>query len=244
VLALLLGLLAAVYSSFAPRSEAQDASADADLIRLGRSLYLTSCSTCHGLNAQGSSVAPNLIGVGAAAVDFQVSSGRMPLQQQNAEAERKPPKFKPNEIRALAAYVASLAPGPAIPTDDMVDPRKGNPAKGGELFRANCAQCHNFNGSGGALTYGKYAPSLYPATPKQIYEAMLHGPENMPVFGDGQLSPKEKRDIIAFLKDTHRQPDPGGFGLGRLGPVPEGTVAWVVGTVALVLVTIWMGARI
>jgi ubiquinol-cytochrome c reductase cytochrome c subunit len=210
----------------------------------GRSIYLTGCSTCHGLQAQGSSVAPSLVGVGAAAVDFQVSTGRMPLRHIGPIAERKQPKFGQPEINELAAYIASLAPGPAVPAADMLNLAKGDTARGGNLFRANCAQCHNFNGSGGALTEGKYAPSLYPATPRQMYEAMLSGPEQMPVFGDGQLTPQDKLDIIAFVKKTHAQADPGGFGLGRLGPVPEGLVAWLVGTGLLVLATLWIGARI
>jgi len=244
VLALILGLFGMLYAAMAPSGHAADTAAAASSIEQGRALYLTGCSSCHGLQAQGSSVAPSLIGVGAAAVDFQVGSGRMPLQKQNQEAERKQPARTQPEINALAAYIASLAPGPAIPSQDMLDVSKGDSARGGNLFRANCAQCHNFNGSGGALTEGKYAPSLYPATSKQVYEAMLTGPEQMPVFGDAQLSPKDKLDIVTFLKKTHEQADPGGFGLGRLGPVPEGLVSWLIGTGVLVVACFWIGARI
>lgn len=243
-LILILGLLGGLYSAAAPSGRAQEAPANASEVAQGRSIYLTSCSSCHGLQAQGTSVAPSLIGAGAAAVDFQVGTGRMPLQQHGPIAQRKPPKFSQAEINALAAYVASLAPGPSIPSKDMLNLAKGDIARGGNLFRANCAQCHNFNGSGGALTHGKYAPSLYPSTPEHMYEAMLTGPEQMPVFGDGQLSPQDKLDIIAFVKRTQAQADPGGFGLGRIGPVPEGLVAWLLLTGALVVVTFWIGARV
>ena len=244
VLVVTLGLLGTLYAAAAPSGQAVDAPSNASAVAQGRSIYLTGCSSCHGLQAQGSSVAPSLIGVGAAAVDFQVGTGRMPLQRHGPIADRKDPKYTQAEINALAAYVASLAPGPAIPSEDMLDLSKGDTARGGQLFRANCAQCHNFNGSGGALTDGKYAPSLYPSTPKQIYEAMLHGPEQMPVFGDSQLSPQDKLDIIAFVKKTQAQADPGGFGLGRIGPVSEGLVAWLVLTGALVVATFWIGARV
>jgi ubiquinol-cytochrome c reductase cytochrome c subunit len=244
VLALTLGLFAALYAALAPSQSAVAANGTALEVSRGRALYLVGCATCHGLQAQGTKIAPSLIGVGAAAVDFQVGTGRMPLQRMGPEALRKQPKYSQPQINALAAYIASLAPGPAIPAADQLDISKGDPARGGNLFRANCAQCHNFNGSGGALTEGKYAPSLYPSTSKQIYEAMLNGPEQMPVFGDNQLSPQDKLDIITFLKTTHAQADPGGFGLGRIGPVSEGLVAWLVGTGVLVFATLWIGARI
>ncbi len=243
VLVLTLGILGAVYAALAPTGQADDATPTAAVTQ-GRALYLTGCSSCHGLQAQGTSVAPSLIGVGAAAVDFQVGTGRMPLMQQGVQADRKRPKYTQPQIDQLAAYVASLAPGPAVPSSDLLDISQGDAARGGQLFRANCAQCHNFNGSGGALTYGKYAPTLHPATSKQIYEAMLTGPEQMPVFGDNQLTPKDKLDIITFLKTTRAEGNPGGFSLGRVGPVPEGLVGWLVGTGVLVLATLWIGARI
>jgi ubiquinol-cytochrome c reductase cytochrome c subunit len=244
VLVVTLGLLGVLYAAASPSGQAEGTPSNSSAIAQGRSIYLTSCSSCHGLQAQGSSVAPSLIGVGAAAVDFQVGTGRMPLRRNGPIADRKQPKFSQAEINALAAYIASLAPGPSVPSKDMLNLSQGNTARGGNLFRANCAQCHNFNGSGGALTEGKYAPSLYPTTPEHMYEAMLTGPEQMPVFGDGQLSPQDKLDIIAFVKKTQRQADPGGFGLGRIGPVSEGLVAWLVLTGALVVATFWIGARV
>ena len=209
----------------------------------GKDLFDTSCSSCHGLDAQGSSVAPSLIGAGAAAVDFQVGTGRMPLKEVGAEAAQKPPVFNQQQIYAIAAYVASLGGGPAIPTDQQVSTAGANPGLGQSLFNANCAQCHNYSGAGGALTDGKYAPALTNATNRQIYEAMLTGPEAMPVFDDGTLPPADKRDIIAYVTQTRTEANPGGFSLGRVGPTTEGLVAWLGGIGALVLAAMWITAK-
>ena len=209
----------------------------------GKDLFDTSCSSCHGLDAQGSSVAPSLIGAGAAAVDFQVGTGRMPLKEVGAEAAQKPPVFNQQQIYAIAAYVASLGGGPAIPTDQQVSTAGANPGLGQSLFNANCAQCHNYSGAGGALTDGKYAPALTNATNRQIYEAMLTGPEAMPVFDDETLSPADKRDIIAYVTQTRTEANPGGFSLGRIGPTTEGLVAWLGGIGALVLAAMWITAK-
>ena len=212
-------------------------------IEQGKSLFIASCSSCHGLDAQGTSQAPSLIGAGAAAVYFQMSTGRMPAKELGAENERKPSDFSEQEIYDIAAYVASLGGGPAIPTPEQVDPAGGNTALGSELFSTNCAQCHGFAGAGGALTYGKNAPPLTASTPTQIYTAMLTGPEAMPVFGDGTVTPAEKRDIIAFIVDTRNEPNPGGLSLGRIGTVTEGLVIWIGGLGFLVLIAMWLTAR-
>jgi ubiquinol-cytochrome c reductase cytochrome c subunit len=212
-------------------------------ITAGKNLFQANCSTCHGLEAQGTSQAPSLIGAGAAAVDFQMSTGRMPAKEIGAEEPRKPVTFSPQQIHQIADYVASLGGGPAIPDDQQVSSSGADTALGEELFSANCAQCHNAGLSGGALTYGKYAPALNVATPTQIYEAMLTGPEAMPVFADGVLSPQAKRDIIAYITQTRTEPNPGGFSLGRIGPTTEGLVIWLGGLGFLVLFAMWITAR-
>src|SRR5690606_16296706 len=143
----------------------------------GKKLYAVGCSSCHGPNGEGTSDGPSLIGVGAAAVDFQVGTGRMPAQQPGAQVPKKPVVYTQEQIDQLAAYIASLGPGPAVPNKAQYNPEGANVARGGELFRTNCAQCHNFVGSGGALTNGKYAPSLKGVSNKHIYEAMLTGPQ-------------------------------------------------------------------
>jgi ubiquinol-cytochrome c reductase cytochrome c subunit len=234
-----LGTIGMLYAGFAPsRSSAANAN---PAIQRGRALFLQGCASCHGLNAQGGVTAPSLIGVGAAAVDFQVGTGRMPLEQHTPEAERKPSRYTNAQIELMAAYVASLAPGPAIPTN--LNYQSADVAFGGALFRTNCAQCHNFAGSGGALTYGKFAPSLSNASPKQIYEAMITGPESMPVFGNQQITPQQKLAIVSYIRTIKTDPNPGGASLGRVGPVSETAVAWLLGIGGLVLVTMWIGSK-
>ncbi|GAA1682598.1 c-type cytochrome [Kribbella yunnanensis] len=251
---LLFGLLAvgSAYAAFAPGSAVADNSAQSQQIEEGKKLFAVGCSSCHGLNAEGSGngegkmAGPSLIGVGAAAVDFQVGTGRMPAMQPGAQVPRKTPTYTPEEIEALAAYVASLSPGPAVPATDAYDISKATDeqvTRGGELFRTNCTACHNFAGKGGALPNGKYAPSLMNVDPKHIYEAMLTGPQQMPVFSDQVMLPEDKRDIIAYLHALQEQKDPGGFGLGRLGPVSEGLWGWLVGIGLLVVVAVWIGAK-
>jgi ubiquinol-cytochrome c reductase cytochrome c subunit len=238
-----LGLIGAAYAVFAPSGRAESNAPSADLIAKGNALFLQGCSTCHGLSGQGSSVAPSLIGVGGAAVDFQVGTGRMPLAIRGQEANEKPPRYSQADIDALSAYVESLGGGPTQPNDSDLDTTNADVAEGGTLFRTNCASCHNFVGKGGALAHGLYAPSLTNTTPKHIYEAMLTGPSNMPVFGNKTLTPEQKRDIIAFVTTLRDEPNPGGNALGRIGPVPEGLVGWAAGIGLLVIAAVWIGAR-
>ena len=219
-----------------PTSPSQD-------IAAGQALFEATCSSCHGLDAQGTSQAPSLIGAGAAAVYFQMSTGRMPAKEVGAENERKPTTFTQQQIYEIADYVASLGGGPAIPDAQQVSTVGADTALGSQLFSANCAQCHGFAGAGGALTYGKDAPPLTAATPTQIYTAMLTGPEAMPVFSDGDLSPQAKRDIIAYIVDTRTEPNPGGFSLGRTGPITEGLVVFLGGIGFLVLISMWLTAK-
>jgi ubiquinol-cytochrome c reductase cytochrome c subunit len=209
----------------------------------GRTLFVESCAACHGLYAQGTQQAPSLVGAGAAAVDFQMSTGRMPATDLGAENERKPTTFSQSQIYDIAAYVASLGGGPAIPGQDQVSTASASTALGSELFSANCSQCHGFAGAGGALTYGKSAPSLNASTPTQIYEAMLTGPEAMPVFGDGTITPAEKQDIIAYIINTRNETNPGGLSLGRTGTVTEGLLGWLGGLGFLVLIAMWLTAK-
>ena len=167
----------------------------------------------------------------------------MPLTANEAEGIRKPPVFTPSQIKALAAYIENLGGGPPIPSAAQVNPAAGAYGLGQQLFVADCAACHNFVGAGGALTYGKFAPPLSASTPTQIYEAMLTGPEAMPVFNDLTITPQEKRDIIAYVTQVRSQPNPGGFSLGRVGPVTEGLVAFLGLLLFLVLAALWITAK-
>jgi ubiquinol-cytochrome c reductase cytochrome c subunit len=212
-------------------------------IARGHAIFQLTCATCHGLQAQGTAVAPSLIGVGSAAVDFQVSTGRMPAKELGPENGEKPRQLNPTQTREVAAYIASLAGGPAIPTPAEVSTSGASVGQGQQLFIADCAQCHNFDGAGGALTDGKYAPPLTTATPTQIYEAMLTGPEAMPVFNNTTITPDQKRDIIAYVIATNDTPNPGGFSLGRVGPVTEGLVAFLGLLFFMVLAAMWITAK-
>ena len=243
---LLLGLviIGVVYAAIAGGGSAASAATpggpSAHDIAVGQALFARTCSSCHGMNAQGTSAAPSLVGVGAAAVDFQVSTGRMPGKDFGPEMPRKPVTFTQQQIHQLAAYIASLGGGPTIPSAAQVSPAGADLALGQQLFITDCAQCHNFAGAGGALTYGKSAPALTQSTPTQIYEAMLTGPEAMPVFSDTTITPSQKRDIIAYVTTTRAEPNPGGFSLGRVGPVTEGLVAFLGGIAILVFAAMWL----
>ncbi|MGQ4422225.1 c-type cytochrome [Streptomyces violaceoruber] len=246
VLLLALACTGGLYAAISPASKAQaDESAQSLAIDEGKKLYAVGCASCHGTGGQGTSDGPSLVGVGAAAVDFQVGTGRMPAQQPGAQVPKKKVIYSQAEIDQLAAYIASLGAGPAIPSEEKYGPEGADIAKGGELFRTNCAQCHNFTGKGGALTHGKYAPSLEGVDPKHIYEAMQTGPQNMPSFPDTTLSEQNKKDIIAYLDAVNGDDteSPGGLSLGGLGPVSEGLFAWVFGLGALIAVAVWVAAR-
>jgi quinol---cytochrome-c reductase cytochrome c subunit len=212
-------------------------------IAQGRQLFEVTCADCHGINAEGTARGPSLIGVGAAAVYFQVSTGRMPAKEAGAQVPQKPRVLTDAQTRAIAAYIHSLGGGPDIPSAAQVDPSGADAGLGQEIFVAECAQCHNFTGAGGALTYGKYAPALTTATPAQIYTAMLTGPQSMPIFSDSTITPSEKRDIIKYITQTRSEPNPGGFSLGRVGPVTEGLVGWLAGIGILIFAAMWITAK-
>lgn len=235
------GIYAAVDSGTA--AQAADQQWSQTQVNEGRKLFAEGCASCHGLNGEGSSIAPTLIGVGAAAVDFQVGTGRMPLAAPGSQSPVKKVIYTQAEIDAMAAFVASLAPGPGMPTEEQLNTAEADLATGGELFRTNCAQCHSFAGKGGALSNGTAAPTLMNATPKQIYEAMITGPANMPVFSDGTLTVDEKQAIIKWIGSLQANDNPGGLALGRLGPVTEGLFAWLAGLGALIFVAIWIGVK-
>ena len=242
----LLGLVAigmgygALSGQASPASAATPGVVSPQTIAQGKELFQESCSSCHGVDAQGTSQAPSLVGVGAAAVDFQVSTGRMPAKELGPEMPRKPVTFTTDQIHALAAYVAMLGGGPAIPSAAEVSTSGANTALGQSLFITDCAQCHNFDGAGGALTYGKFAPPLTQSTNTQIFEAMLTGPEAMPVFPNTTITPAQKRDIIDYVTRLRAEPNPGGFSLGRIGPVTEGIVGFLGGIGVLVFLAMWI----
>jgi ubiquinol-cytochrome c reductase cytochrome c subunit len=241
--AIMLGALVAMggsYAAFATSSGAAAGSTATDTAA-GKQLYETSCITCHGANLQGvTNRGVSLIGVGSAAVYFQVSTGRMPATGQGAEMLRKPNSFTEQEIEDLEAYVQSVGGGPTLPTGNLTG---SDISAGGVLFRLNCASCHGVTGKGAPLSAGKVAPGLNDATANQVYAAMLTGPESMPIFSDNQLTETQKKDIVAYVLNLRASKDPGGNGIDRIGPVSEALVIWVGGVGALMIAILWIGAK-
>jgi len=234
----------AVYAGASAAIASTDTQAAASSLTIedGEKLFQANCATCHGLDLQGTDNGPSLYGVGELAAEFQLSTGRMPLQMQGPQAPQKKPQFTEDQILAISSYIQSEAPGPTFPEDRILD-GKGDVAHGAELFRVNCAMCHNVAAAGGALTEGKYAPALTETSALHMYAAMVTGPQNMPVFGNMNLSDEDKRDIISALLFQQQSVQVGGATLGSLGPVSEGLFVWIFGIGALVAITVWITAK-
>lgn len=239
-----LALIGGAYSTFAASSGAATSGYTAQQIAAGRQIYQNSCITCHGANLEGvRGQGPSLIGVGSAAVYFQVSTGKMPAPYQGSYEPNKPPKYNEQQTDELGAYVESVGGGPETPQGNL---RAGTDTlgEGGQLFRLNCSSCHGVTGKGAPLAAGASAPSLNDATDKQIYTAMQSGPYQMPVFGDNEITPQQKREIVTYIQTLKASADPGGNGIDRVGPVSEAVVIWVAGVGALVIAILWIGAKV
>jgi ubiquinol-cytochrome c reductase cytochrome c subunit len=216
------------------------ASASTAGVQPGADIYGRDCAFCHGARGEGSFRGPPIADKGVAAVDFMVSTGRMPIADPQTNIRRRSPKYSPDEIAALDDYVSTFVTGPAVPN---VDTAGADVAAGGEAYRLNCASCHQMVGAGGALAYGTVAPALGSATPTQVAEAMRVGPGNMPVFGAERFPDDDVADIAAYVDYLKQPEDRGGLPLWHVGPVPEGLVAWLVGLGSLLLLTRWLGTR-
>lgn len=245
VLALALAFAGTLFAAFlSPNSASADSgTSSSQAIENGKALYITSCSSCHGIHGEGSSYGPSLVGSGAAAVDFQVSTGRMPAQQPGAQIQKKEVLYTQEQVDDMAAYVATLGGGPAIPDASQYQVDDNLVQLGGVLFRTTCSACHSITAQGGVLTDGKYAPALTQTNPRAIYEAMLTGPQNMPNFPNTVMTPLEKQAIISYIVTIRNAPNYGGAGLGRLGPTSEGLFIWTFGLIALLLFAVWIAAH-
>ncbi|MGK2874183.1 MAG: cytochrome bc1 complex diheme cytochrome c subunit [Nocardioides sp.] len=252
-------LTGGLYAALSP-SQANTAIADDELVSEGRELFLVSCSSCHGANAEGIKTAtadsdqvvgPSLVGVGAAAVDFQMRTGRMPMMQPGQQAAAKKSVFDDGEIEAIGAFIASLAPGPGVPDAELYDPSTYSSqqdyeaalALGGQIFLTNCTACHNFTGAGGAMPRGGVAPSILNTEPRLIYEALLTGPGPMDEFSDGNIPPAGKKAVIAYVESMADQTGYGGFSLGSMGPVSEGAAAWIIGIGTMIGFAVWIAGH-
>jgi ubiquinol-cytochrome c reductase cytochrome c subunit len=200
-------------------------------------MYLTGCASCHGADGSGIGDWPSIRSSGAAAADFMLRTGRMPLANPTPQAPAKPPAYDDAEIRAIVEHVATLGGGPEIPE---VDPDAGDVAEGGELYRANCAACHNAAGIGGALSGGELAPSLRHTAPTQVAEAIRVGPGQMPLFSEATLTTDEVNSIVAYVEYLQEPDSPGGAALGGAGPLSEGFVAVLFGLGVLVVACRWI----
>jgi len=216
-------------------------SPDAARVEEGRALFETDCSSCHGFAGEGrKGTAPSLVGVGEASADFYLRTGRMPLARVGDQPVRGEPRYDDGQIEALDAFVGSLGGGPEIPE---VEPSKGSVSEGMEMFSDSCAGCHAITGKGG-VAIGGYAPPLGEATPTQVGEAIRVGPYIMPRFSESAITPADVNSIAAYVELTQEPEDAGGFGIGHIGPVPEGMVAWLAAVAALLLVARLIGERL
>lgn len=246
MLLLALMLVGGLYAVISPMTAGRADSTTTSQVQAGKDIFEQNCSSCHGMQGQGTTQGPTLAGVGAASVDFQMGTGRMPMARPEAQAPQKRSTFTEAEIEQVAAYVATLAPGPAVPAASTYNPdglSAEELARGGELFRTNCSACHNVEGRGGALPRGAAAPPLMKTSNKHIYEAMRIGPQQMPVFSSGVITDKDAREIIGYLNSLHAEPDNGGLALGGIGPVSEGFWGWIIGIGGLVLVAHWLARK-
>ena len=219
-----------------PRAGGQESSADE-----GARLFAVGCASCHGPQGEGTENGPSLVGVGPAAVDFMLSTGRMPLSDPDQEPTRQAPEYSPAQIEALVTFVGSLGPGgEAIP---FVSPEAGDLSLGRDLYSANCLACHGAGGQGASVGGGQIAPSLQRATPVQVAEAVRIGPGPMPPFSDQLIDQRELNSLVRYVMDLRTETNPGGLDLGRVGPVVEGFVGWVVGLGLLLLVIRLTGTK-
>ncbi len=234
---LLLALLGQIAWSFRP----EPSRAQTDQQAQGQALYEANCSTCHGLQGEGTANGPSLQNVGPAAVDFMLSTGRMPLANPGDQPVRDEPKFTPDQTAAIVAYVETIAPGgEPIPT---VDPAAGDLARGAEVFLNTCAGCHGAGATGDSVGGGQIAPTINPADPTQIGEAIRIGPGLMPRFGPETIDQADLDSLAAYLLWIRDHGEDGGLQLGRVGAVAEGLVIVVVGLGLMILFLRLTGAK-
>ena len=222
--------------------------------RDGERLYLGDCAWCHGDDGRGTERAPDLVSGtnGPALTHFVLSTGRMPISDPDERSLGAEPAYDDEQIEAIIGFIETFSPaGPEIPELDLDEADLG---EGLELYQGNCASCHATTGIGGALTTsergagdgidpGIIAPDLFRATPQEIAEAIRAGPGTMPVFSEGTFDDEQLSSLVAYTAGLDEIADRGGLPLGRVGPVTEGAVGWIVGLVLLLVFARWIGTR-
>jgi ubiquinol-cytochrome c reductase cytochrome c subunit len=233
-----LTLAAVAAASLLAAGSAASGTPKSPLAARGYHLYGEYCLSCHGANAAGRT-GPSLQGVGALAADFYLRTGYMPLRQLGQQPRREPLILSDRQIRALVAYVASFG-GPPVPKPQ---PSLGNLSQGEALFTEHCAGCHQVVAQGGYVT-GALPPPLDRATPLQVAEAVRIGPYVMPTFSQHAISDRQLDSIVRYVEFAKSPTKPGGWGIGFLGPVPEGLVTWFLAMPLLIGLCLLLGRRL
>ena len=221
-------------------------------LELGAQLFAANCASCHGPRDEGvhpppyqhgaggiKGAGPSLRGVGALAADFYVRTGYMPLGDPSRQPDVNRDLWSRREQRALVAFVSSLGKGPPLPHPD---PAAGRLEEGLQLFTEHCAGCHQIAGEGGLVT-GARVPPIQHVQPQEIAEAVRTGPFVMPAFSARDISDRQLDSLIAYVRSTNGH-DSGGWGIGRIGPIPEGMVTWLIAIVVLIAVCVILGTRL
>jgi len=222
----MIALLAAAMLAGAPQGD----------VHVGRRLFNIHCTTCHGMNLQGTAHGPPLIGIGIQAVDFQLRTGRMPAAAPWEQEMRKAPFFSPRQIQDIETYVMSRSAGNTVLPTVTIRSDTESLRRGRQVWEENCEQCHAATGAGNSVDYSDVAPSLMDETPQEIADAVRDGPDVMPKFGPNVIDQRDLDDLASYISFLqHAKYNPGGLQLANWGPVSEGFMAWVFGMGLLVL---------
>ncbi len=231
------------------------AAAGAGPVDPGRHLYSRDCAYCHGDDGRGTDRGPDLtVGTnGAALTDFVLRTGRMPVEARVGQMTPGKPVYDEGQIAAIVSYVTTQfrPPGPERP---QIDPRRGDLAKGQQVYQEHCASCHATTGIGGAMliqsgkevpgrSRGIVIPNFESSDAQAIADSVRSGPGAMPVFGTRAISDEELNSVVRYTLYLKDPADEGGAPIGRVGPVVEGAVGWLVGLGGLMLITRWIGTK-
>ena len=113
--------------------------------------------------------------------------------------------LRPGPDRRHGCLHPDIGGGPLVPRDAneadrrcSVDRQRRRPWGGPVPAELRVAQLHQSR----RRTSGKYAPASTWPTPRADLPAMLTGPQNMPVLRPSTRPPREKKDIIAYVRSS------------------------------------------